>query len=161
VRPLTADERARELWEAGTERLIQGQHEEAERLFLQSLAVKPTAEGYTFHGWAISFLGRLDEAIEDCRKAIEIDPEFGNPYNDIGVYLMQKGQLDEAIPWLERAKLAGRYEPRHFPHSNLGRIYEQKGLWRQAIGEYKEALRQNPGFHSAQQGIARLRARMN
>ena len=30
----------------------------------------------------------------------------GNAYNDIGVYLMQKGQLDEAIAWLEQAKLA-------------------------------------------------------
>ncbi len=158
---MSAEERARDLWEAGTERLQEGQYEDAERLFQQSLAVKPTAEGYTFHGWAISFLGRLEEAIEDCQKAIAVDPDFGNPYNDIGVYRMQQGRLEEAIPWLERAKLARRYEPRHFPASNLGRIYEQKGLWKKAIEEYKEALRLSPGFQSAQQGIARLRARMN
>jgi len=28
---------------------------------------------------------------------------------------MQKGELDQAMPWLERAKLAKRYEPRHSP----------------------------------------------
>jgi Tfp pilus assembly protein PilF len=55
-------------------------------------------------------------------RAIEIDPEFGNPYNDIGVYLMQRDRLDDAVPWLERAKLAKRYEPRQFPYMNLGRI---------------------------------------
>ena len=31
-------------------------------------------------------------------------PTFGNPYNDIGAYLIAKGELDEAIEWLEKAK---------------------------------------------------------
>ena len=47
--------------------------------------------------------GRLEEAIEECHKAIAVDPTFGNPYNDIGAYLIEMGRLDEAIPWLERA----------------------------------------------------------
>src|SRR6266852_5809620 len=116
---MTDDERARELWELGTKRLSEGLVTEAVELFEQSIAVKPTAEGHTFRGWALSYLGRLDEATEDCKQAIQLDPDFGNPYNDIGVYLMQKGQLDQAIPWLELAK---RYEPRHLPYSNLGNI---------------------------------------
>ena len=95
---MTDDERARELWELGTKRLSEGQVEEAVKLFEQSIAVKPTAEGHTFRGWALSHEGHLDEAIEDCKQAIQLDPEFGNPYNDIGVYLMQKRQFDEAIP---------------------------------------------------------------
>jgi len=158
---MTEQEKARQLWEQGTQRLMEGQVEEAVRLFEQSIAVKPTAEGYTFRGWALSFLGRLDEAIQDCHKAIEIDATFGNPYNDIGVYLMQKGELDEAIPWLEKAKQASRYEPRHFPYFNLGRIYEQKGRWPEALLEYKKALGQTPSFQSAAQALARLRARLN
>jgi len=112
---MTDDERARELWEQGTKRLSEGQVEDAVELFEQSIAVRPTAEGHTFRGWALSYLGRLDEATEECKQAIELDPDFGNPYNDIGVYLMQKGELDQAMPWLERAKLAKRYEPRHSP----------------------------------------------
>jgi len=155
------DERARQLWEEGTQRLTQGEPEEAEKLFEQSLAAKPTAEGYTYHGWAISYLGRLEEAIEDCKKAITLDPDFGNPYNDIGVYLMQLGRLEEAIPWLERAKSARRYEPRHFPYSNLGHIHEQKGRWVEALQQYKEALRLRPDSQSAREAIGRLRGRLN
>ncbi len=155
------DERARELWELGTRRLSEGQVEEAVKLFEQSIAVKPTAEGHTFRGWALSHEGHLDEAIEDCKQAIQLDPDFGNPYNDIGVYLMQKRHFDEAIPWLERAKLAKRYEPRHFPFSNLGRIYELKGWWREAMREYKEALRLEPNHRPALIAVARLRAQMN
>jgi len=26
----------------------------------------------------------LEEATAECLRAIEIDPDFGNPYNDIG-----------------------------------------------------------------------------
>jgi Tfp pilus assembly protein PilF len=158
---MTDDERARELWEQGTKRLSDGQVEEAVELFEQSIAVKPTAEGHTFRGWALSYLGRLDEATEECKRAIELDPDFGNPYNDIGVYLMQKGQLDQAMPWLERAKLAKRYEPRHFPYSNLGSIYERKGLWREAMQEYKGALHYEPHHQPALKGVARLQAQMN
>lgn len=112
---MTDDERARELWELGTKRLSEGQVEEAVELFERSIAAKPTAEGHTFRGWALSHLGRLEEAIEDCKHAIRLDPDFGNPYNDIGVYLMQNGQLDEAIPWLERAKLTKPMNPGTFP----------------------------------------------
>jgi len=158
---MTDDERARELWELGTKRLSDGQVEDALELFEQSIAVKPTAEGHTFRGWALSYLGRLDEATEECKQAIELDPDFGSPYNDIGVYLMQKGQLDQAMPWLERAKLAKRYEPRHFPYSNLGNIYERKGLWREAMREYKGALHYEPHHQPALKGVARLQAQMN
>jgi len=154
-------DRARDLWEQGTRHLMEGEVEEAIRLFEQSIAVMPTAEGYTYRGWARSYQGRLDEAIADCHTAIRLDPDFGNPYNDIGVYLMQQGRLDEAIPWLQRAKKAPRYEPRHFPYTNLAGIFERKGRWREAIAEFQAALQIQPGLESAIHAIARLRARMN
>src|SRR4030081_3704358 len=101
--------------------------------YQRSVAVHPTAEAHTFLGWSMSFQGRLEEATTECRRAIEIDPDFGNPYNDIGAYLIAKGALDDAVPWLERAKRAARYEPRHFPYLNLGRVYLAKGDLPQAL----------------------------
>ncbi len=114
------------------------------RLYRESIALYPTADAHTYLGWAYSFKGRLDEAIAQCEIAIEIDPEFGNPYNDIGVYLMQQQKLDDAIPWLERAKNAKRYEPRHFPYINLGRVYLTKGMIQKALEEFGCALQINP-----------------
>src|SRR5512145_475356 len=98
--------RATELWREAYGRQMQGDLEAAIDLYRRSLAVRPTAEAHTFLGWTLSFQGRLDEARQECLKAIEVDPDFGNPYNDIGVYLMQQDKLDEAIPWLEKAKRA-------------------------------------------------------
>jgi len=126
-------------------------------LFEASIAAKPTAEGHTFRGWAISYLGLLDEAIEDCKRAILLDPDFGNPYNDIGVYLMQKGQLEEAMPWLERAKSAKRYEPRHFPYLNLSRIYMALDDKMRALDEFAGALEIHPDDPVALAAIKSLR----
>src|SRR3970040_100064 len=115
-------QRATELWREAYRHQMQGATERPIPFYKESIAVHPTAEAHTFLGWTLSFQGRLEEATAECKKAIEVDPAFGNPYNDIASYLMQQDKLAEAIPWLERATRAPRYEPRHFPHLNLGRI---------------------------------------
>jgi Tfp pilus assembly protein PilF len=153
--------RALELWREGTARLLSGELEEAIGLFTLSLEAEPTAEAYTFRGWAYSFAGRMDEAIQECRKAIATDPSFGNPYNDIGCYLMEQGSWDESIPWFEKAKAAPRYEPRHFPYLNLGRLLAARGDIAGALAEFEGALRENPGDPLALQFLDRLRLRIN
>jgi Tfp pilus assembly protein PilF len=140
---------------------MQGDLGQAIELYTKSIDVCPTAEAYTFRGWAYQFLGRVDDAIAECHKALETDPTFGNPYNDIGAYLVAKGELDEAVQWLEKAKRAPRYEPRHFPYMNLGRVYAAKGMVRQAIQELEEALRIAPGEPHCVEMLARLRAMLN
>src|SRR5262245_12693506 len=148
-------------WRQGSERQLACEVEEAIALYRKSIAVFPTAEAHTFLGWAYSFQGRTEEAIAECKTAIEIDPDYGNPYNDIGVYLMEEGRLEEAVPYLERAMRAPRYECRFFPHFNLGRIYERKGQWLKAMAQYREALRLNPGYDLAAAALHRLQAMLN
>ena len=158
---MTQNERARRLYEKGTEQLMAGQVEEAVELYGESIEAMPTAEGYTFRGWAVSFLGRMDEAIEDCKKAIRIDPEFGNPYNDIGVYLMQQGKFDDAVPWLQTAKTAKRYQPRHFPFLNMGRIFLSKGDSMRALDEFVGALDLHPQDSTALKAIRKIEYTVN
>ena len=138
-------ERAIELIGEAMKLQMAEEFDDAIRLYKQSIALYPTADAHTYLGWAYSFKGRLNEAIAQCEIAIGLDPEFGNPYNDIGVYLMQQQKLDDAIPWLERAKSAKRYEPRHFPYINLGRVYLTKGMIQKALEEFGGALQINPG----------------
>src|SRR6266496_3344334 len=154
-------EKALELWQAGTDRLLAGDLEEAVTLFTRSLELRPTAEAYTFRGWAYSFAGRLDEAIEECRKAIATDPTFGNPYNDIGCYLMEQGKLDEAVTWFDQAKRAGRYEPRHFPYLNLGRLHAARGEFAEAILEFQGALQESPDDPIALRFLETLKYKVN
>jgi tetratricopeptide (TPR) repeat protein len=153
-------ERALELIEEAMKHQMAREFDDAIRLYKESIAVYPTADAHTYLGWAYSFLGRLNEAIAHCEIAIQLDPEFGNPYNDIGVYLMQQERMDDAIPWLERAKSAKRYEPRHFPHINLGRIYLTKGMLQKALEEFNGALKINPEDGELTQLVEELQTKL-
>ena len=140
---------------------MEGEFDRAIEHYQRSVAVHPTAEAHTFLGWSMSFQGRLEEATIECLRAIEIDPDFGNPYNDIGVYLMQQGKFDEAIPWLGKAKQARRYEPRQFPFMNLGRVYLKQGRWWDALREFEGAVQAAPGDVHAAKMLHQLRGQLN
>lgn len=140
---------------------MQGKLPQAEEYYRKSIEAFPTAEAYTFLGWVYSFQGRLEEAIQLCHKAIEIDPAFGNPYNDIGAYLIELGRPDEAIPWLHKAMQAERYEPKHFPHINMARVFLLKGMYFEAMQELRRALEIDPSNPGARRELRRLRARLN
>lgn len=154
-------EEALRLLEEGERRHRDGDVDGAIESYRQSIELHPTAEAHTFLGWMYSFQDRLDEAIEQCKIAIEVDPTFGNPYNDIGVYLMQRGELDEAEEWLRRATMAERYEPRHFPHLNLGRIHLSRHEYTKAIEEFRQALEWAPHDKTTLTLFRRLAARLN
>jgi len=132
-------DKALKLLERAYERQRAGDFEAAVHLYKASIDERPTAEAHTYLGWTYSYMGRYDDAIEQCKVAILVDPEFGNPYNDIGSYLIQKGELEKAIPWLELAKKAPRYEPRHFPYLNLFRVYIKQGRLDAAQREFEQA----------------------
>ena len=152
--------KAMELVKRAMDHQMAGELDDSIRLYKQSIALCPTADAHTYLGWAYSFQGRIDEAISQCEIAIQIDPEFGNPYNDIGVYLMQQEKLDEAIPWLEKAKKAKRYEPRHFPYINLGRVYLTQGMIQKALEEFRGALQLNPDDADLAQTIEQLETKL-
>ena len=145
-----------EYFERAYEAQMQGAFHEAIRLYNRSLEILPTAEAYTFLGWTFSFMGDYDRAIESCQKAIQTDPDFGNPYNDIGAYLIETGKPEEAIPYLERALHAPRYESYCFPHYNLGRVYELQGQLFRAREEYNKALEKNPRYLLAKLALDKL-----
>jgi tetratricopeptide (TPR) repeat protein len=73
---------------------------------------------------------------------------------------MQLERLDDAIPWLERAKSATRYEPRHFPYINLGRVYLTKGMIQKALEEFRGALKINPGDQELAQLVEELETKL-
>ncbi len=152
---------ATRLWQEAYRHQMAGDIERAIALYGRSIAVHPTAEAHTFLGWTLSFLGRLEDATRECLRAIEIDPDFGNPYNDIGVYMMQQGRLAEAIPWLEKAKRAPRYEPRQFPYVNLGRLHLRRGRWWDALREFEGAAAVAPDDVHARVMLEATRARLN
>ena len=154
-------DQAADLFQKAFAAQMRGELDDAVLLYQESIAVFPTAEAHTFLGWTYSFQGLLDEAIAECRKAIVVDPTFGNPYNDIGAYLIEMGRPDEAIPWLEKATRAVRYEAPHYPHFNLGRVYIAKEMYNRALEEFETALELRPDYEIARKAIDALKRKLN
>ncbi len=136
---------------------MQGELELAVRLYQRSIQLNPTAEAHTFLGWTYRFQGRLEEAIAECKRAIEIDPSYGNPYNDIGAYLIDLGRPAEAISWLERATRSARYATYHYAWFNLGRAYAAQEMYSRALECFAHAQDIEPGYEPAAEAESRVR----
>ena len=150
-----------ELLQQACQYQMSGDLDRAEDYYRRSIEIFPTAEAYTFLGWTYSFRGNYESAIEECQKAILTDPKFGNPYNDIGAYLIKLGRDEEAVPWLERAIKAKRYESYHYPYFNLGRIFLAKEMYSRATEYFKKSLEIAPEYTLAQQAIEELKKKLN
>ena len=150
--------RAYVLWQQGNVLHVQGRFQAAADKFRESIEVLPTAEGHTFLGWSLSMLGQTEEAIAECEKAVALDPDYGNPYNDIGVYLIELGRPDEAIPWFEKAMSAKRYCCYQFPHFNLGRVLFMQGDLDGARRSFEQSLRHDPDYAPARMALDYLDA---
>lgn len=150
-------QRASTLLQSGLTRVGSGELEAARDDFKASAELAPTADAYTYWGWMEHKLGNTEAAIALCHQAIALDPEFGNPYNDIGSYLVAQGKLEDAIPWFEKAIAARRYEPRQFPHMNLARVYLTRRDIPKALAHFEKALGFAPESAELQTAVAKLR----
>ncbi|MBK8987204.1 MAG: tetratricopeptide repeat protein [Chloroflexi bacterium] len=138
-----------------------GELGDAIELYRRSIAMHPTAEAHTYLGWAYSVFGRYDEAIAECHKAIQLNPNWGNPYNDIGAYLIEMERWEEAVPWLEKAIHVTQYDLTHYAYMNLGRVYEYRGDGRTALACYRAALELSPLYLAAERAKNRLLGRLS
>ncbi|MBI2420289.1 MAG: tetratricopeptide repeat protein [Ignavibacteriales bacterium] len=133
----------------------------AVRKYKASIRLLPTAEGHTYLGWAYSLVGKYDRAILECYKAIDIDEDYGNSYNDLGYYLTLFKRYDEAKTWLTKAIAAPRFDERYWAYYNLGRIHELTGNWNEALKLYYRAIEFDPKFSNGVDATLRLHGLMN
>lgn len=145
----------------GRERHAQGDVEDAAAYYQMSLDLFPTAEAHTYLAWALASRSRWEEAISECKKAIQLNPNLGNPYNDIGVYLERLGRVEEALGWFERALRAPDYDCRHYPYYHIGRIFEQMARFGDARNAYLDSLELSPSWETARFALRRVLGFLN
>jgi len=133
--------KSQRLLDEGCSLVNRGFIDEAYEKFDQSYKLNQSADALTYKGWMLNIKGDIEGALKFCHQAIKLDPDFGNPYNDIGTIMVFQKKFNDAISWFKKAIKAKRYEPRHFPHINLAKIYIEIGDSDLALAEYKEALK--------------------
>jgi superkiller protein 3 len=82
--------------------------------------------------------GRTDEAIDHYQKALQINPNYAEAYNNLGNALFQTGRSNEAI---DQYKKALEINPTKINTlENLATIFMQKGQKNNAISILQKAL---------------------
>ncbi|MCY4587476.1 MAG: tetratricopeptide repeat protein [Bryobacterales bacterium] len=95
-----------------------------------------------------SKLGRLADAEKNYLRAIEIDPEYIQAYNNLGNLLADMGRREEAIEILKKTiELDGGYSAD--PYNNLGLVYISLQRQRGAEQAFRDAAEANPFFADA------------
>lgn len=90
-------------------------------------------------GIGLSQEGRIEEAIREYKKALQLNPKVGEAYLNLSYAYLNLGRLEEAIDASKRAivlqpKLASA------AHNNLGLAYFEQGLLDEAQEEFQHAI---------------------
>jgi TolB-like protein/Tfp pilus assembly protein PilF len=117
----------------------------AEKEFKRSMELKP--DYATAHQWyAIHYLtatGRLGEAVQEMKKALELEPASLVMNSFMGATFYYAGRYDEAI---DQCRRTVEMDPNFaVAHWHLGLAYEQKQAFDAAIDEFRKAISLSQG----------------
>jgi tetratricopeptide (TPR) repeat protein len=94
---------------------------------------------------------RLNQAISEVHKAIQLNSRFMKAYDNLGLYEEGLGRVDEAIKAYRQALLLNREQGLRspWPALNLGALLDKLGRLEEAETNLRESLRQAPDFPKA------------
>jgi len=108
----------------------------AEREFQRAIELNPNyATAHDWYAYLLTATGRLPEARAEIQRAHELDPLSVPIESDIGFVLHYGNEQDRAAEELEKALEMNPQFP--LAHLFLGRVYQAKRLYEQAIVEYQ------------------------
>ncbi len=102
------------------------------------------AYAHQFYAYFLAAMGRTEEAHASIRRALELDPLSVLAYMTASDVFWYSRQYDQAITQVQEALDLFPNEPMAL--SRLGRNYEQKGMFTEAIGEAERAVTLSPDF---------------
>jgi tetratricopeptide (TPR) repeat protein len=123
-----------------------------ETFWIDALAKNPDCWiGHNNLGNALIQKGRLDEAVDQFLKAVEINPHYAKAYYNLGLALFQKGQLDDAVAQYQKAVEINPNDVEAY--YNLGLALFQKGQLDDAVAQYQKAVEINPNYAEAHSNL--------
>jgi len=149
-------ENFRKLLHQGHELITLKKYDQALLALEQARYIEETAEVLTLIGWCYSLMNKVNNAKKFCLKAIEVDPDYGSSYNDLGTYLMNEGDLGEALRWFDLAKNAPIYQNKEYPFINAGRVFLMQKKYRRALIEFKGARKRAPFAKNLVETISKI-----
>lgn len=115
---------------------------QAEKIWRQYLAIKVTPQAYTYLGFTLSALSRIDEAISCYKNALKIDPNYEEAHYNLGCHYRLTSQYSLAEKHLRKAiGIDSKYA---LAQAELGAILLHKKNYKDAAQVLKKAIRLAP-----------------
>ena len=124
----------------------------AERACEHALGHNPDrAQGWYLLGRARQELGKLEEAAQAHRRAVELQPGFVEAHNNLGIVLKNLGRVDQA---LSSYREAVRLRPDYVEAcNNLGNVLVQVDRLDEAIECFRHIIRSRPDYVEAHNNL--------
>ena len=126
----------------GTRYLLSGQLDAAVSALSKAIGLKPNyAEAYNNRALAYYELNQYPEAEEDFYTALQLNPNDERTNNNLGIFFYNLGEYDKALVYLNQAlALSKGTKPYHVDvYKNLGFIYTQRGMFKEAAKAFEYA----------------------
>lgn len=128
----------------------------AERHIRRALVLAPShIEARTLLGWIqLEVHKDYAAAIEQYGTVVQLQPNFAEAHNNLGVALKKKGDLDKARESFNRAlELRRDYSE---AWSNRGWVYVEQKKWSEAQRDFEQALKIHPQDEGALYGLSQV-----
>ncbi len=129
-----------------------GSFDKACEYFTKAIELMPdNPEAYYNYGYALELENRTEEALDQMKKALDVDPNHifarGSLDTLTGIQLYENGKIQEAAERLHEVV-------RHFPEQSrashyLGLIALNRRQMDSAISHFSNAIKANPGYAEA------------
>jgi Flp pilus assembly protein TadD len=127
----------------GTAQFESGMFDDALKSYAQAVALRPSAELHNNIGLVLQRLGRMEEAIDEHRKALAMKADFAEALTALGTALQIKGNLAEAIVLHREAIAVSPDYPE--AHLNLAFMLLAEGNFAEGWREYEWRRRRKSG----------------
>lgn len=96
-----------------------------------------SAEEHFLRGLALHKANELARARLEYHQALKQDDTYANAYFNLGIISHVQGDIDDAIGYFKNGLKLNPDDA--LAHANLGKLYEDQGLWEKALEEGRKA----------------------
>ena len=137
-----------------------GESERADYIFRSLLERDDDFEVWFYLGLLENQKSNFEKSLDYFYKSLQLNPDYGNACNEIGIILIRQGKEKEAVDWFEQSLNSKLNDAPHITLYNLSMLYQMWDKFEDSLSYIKKAIELKPSFNEAIQLKRKLEIRL-